>query len=284
MSIDFDPEAYKNLIFSFLILGCAYILVRIIRKLLTRLFRSATIKMRIDPTNFLYFKNLVAIIIYSMAITILIYQIPSLKSIALTLFASAGIFAAIIGFASQKAFSNIISGLFIVIFKPFRVADIIEVNDNLGEIENITLRHTVIKSFENKRIIIPNAIMNEETVINYTIDDSLLCIFYEIGISYNSNLNRALEILREEALKHPKVVDIRTEEEIQHGNQDMDTRLVRFEDSAMVLRAYLWTDDPTMFWKISHDLNQTLKNRYDQENIEIPYPHRTLIMKQQPTI
>jgi len=69
--------------------------------------------------------------------------------------AGAGILAVAVGFASQAALSNIISGVFVVIFKPFRVGDRLKINELTGVVEDITLRHTVIRDLENKRIIIP---------------------------------------------------------------------------------------------------------------------------------
>ena len=95
-----------------------------------------------------------------------------MKSLGTALFAGAGILAVIVGFASQKAFANIISGIFILISKPFKMSDIIEFTDGKkGVVEEITLRHTIIKDYENRRIIIPNSIISEETIINSNIQD-----------------------------------------------------------------------------------------------------------------
>lgn len=89
-----------------------------------------------------------------------------------TLFAGAGIFAAIIALASQQALSNIISGIFIVISKPFRVGDYIELSIlHRGTVEDITLRHTVIRDIQNNRIIVPNSKINSETIVNYHLND-----------------------------------------------------------------------------------------------------------------
>ena len=85
-------------------------------------------------------------------------SIPSLKNLGTALFAGAGVMAAVKGFASQAAFSNIISGVFVILFKPFRVGDIVQLTNGLkGKVTDITFRHTVIKDYENRRIIIPNS-------------------------------------------------------------------------------------------------------------------------------
>ncbi|MBK6829965.1 MAG: mechanosensitive ion channel [Flavobacteriales bacterium] len=85
----------------------------------------------------------------------IIYSIPSFKHIAVTVFAGAGILVAIVGLAAQDAFSNIISGVFIVAFKP-SAGDQVSVAGHSGVVEDITLRHTVIRTLENRRAIIPN--------------------------------------------------------------------------------------------------------------------------------
>ena len=122
--------------------------------------------------------------------------IPKLKSLGVTIFAGAGILAAIIGFASQAAFSNIVSGIFIVIFKPFRVGDIVKISNLYsGIVEDITLRHTVISDFENKRLIIPNSVISAETIHNSNILDNKICNHIWYGISYDSDVDLATSII-----------------------------------------------------------------------------------------
>ena len=111
-----------------LILGtflAAFILSFIFRRLLNLIILKSSERLKADPTNFSFIKNSVSIVIYTVAIIFIFLKIPYLRSLGTALFAGAGIIAVVIGFASQKAFSNIISGIFILIFKPFRVNDVI---------------------------------------------------------------------------------------------------------------------------------------------------------------
>lgn len=253
-----------------IIMLLAFLLVRLIRFSLNKYFIKASVKINADPTNYVYFKNIISFILYTVALLLVIYSIPSLKQLALTLFAGAGILIAIVGFASQQAFSNIISGLFIVVFKPFRVGDLVDVEDGkVGIVENITLRHTVIKDFENRRVIIPNSVISNETVINYSIEESRVCRFIEFGISYDSNIDVAMQIIAKEIEKHPMALDI----------GETDIRVVGFGDSSVVLRAYVWVDNPENSWKMHHELNKKVKEAFDKGGIEIPYPYRTIVYK-----
>ena len=178
-------------------------------------------------------------IVFLTAFILIFYMIPGLRDYGVTLFAGAGVLAAIVGFASQSAFSNIIGGIFLVIFKPFRVDDLISVGTNTGRVEDITLRHTVIRNFENRRIVIPNSIISNETIINSTIVEEKICQFFEIGISYDSDVDKAMEILREEAMRHPNTIDNRTEEDIEKNTPVVEVRVIGFGDSSVNLRAWI---------------------------------------------
>ncbi len=266
---DFWKE-YSVYLMPVIILLSSFILVKIIRFSLNRYFIRASLKLNTDPTNYVYLKNIISFIIYTIGVLLVIYSIPELRQIALTLFAGAGIIVAILGFASQQAFSNIISGLFIVVFKPFRVGDLIDVEGGkIGTVENITLRHTVIKDFENRRVIIPNTVISNDTVINYSIEESRICRFVEYGISYDSDIDLATSLIKQEIEKHPVALDI----------GEVDIRVVGFADSSVIIRAYVWTEKPLDSWKVHHDLNKSVKMAFDGAGIEIPYPYRTIVYK-----
>ncbi|MFN3876172.1 MAG: mechanosensitive ion channel family protein, partial [Flavobacteriales bacterium] len=196
---------------------------------------------------------------------------------AVTLFAGAGILVAILGLATQRAFSNIISGIFIVSFKPFRVGDVIKVGSiESGVVEDITLRHTVIVTFENRRVIIPNAVISDEVIINSSIADEATCEFVEVGIAYESDLDKAMAALREECEAHPGCLDKRGPDEIRRGVPKVAVRLIRIADSSLDLRAYVWGKDPMAARLMHYDLNRAIKLRFDREGISIPYPQRTV--------
>ena len=125
----------------------AAIISKILRTIFDKVIGKSSLSLNVDATNYNFLKNALNSIIFIIAVVIIFYSIPALKDLGLTLLASAGIFAAIVGFASQQAFSNIVSGIFIVMFKPFRVGDQIKIKEDQGIIEDITLRHTVIRTF-----------------------------------------------------------------------------------------------------------------------------------------
>lgn len=188
--------------------------------------------------------------------------------------------ALIIGVASQEALSNLIGGIFIIVFKPFKIGDTVKVTDTMvGRVTDITLRHTVIRNFENKMIVIPNAIMNKEKLINYDLGELKCCERIEIGISYDSDVVLAKTIMREECEKHPLIFDNRTEIDIQDGKPMVKTALTELNDSSVTIRAWAWAKDFSDSFQIKIDVLESIKMRFDQEGIEIPFPYRTIVMK-----
>ncbi|MEO1435212.1 MAG: mechanosensitive ion channel family protein [Bacteroidota bacterium] len=196
-----------------------------------------------------------------------------------SMLAGAGILAVAIGFASQHALANIIGGVFIVIFKPFRVNDRISLRDLSGIIEDITLRHTVIRNFENRRILVPNSLISGEILVNADFEDEKILKWLDIGISYDSDIDIARSIIRDEALKHPLLIDTRTPEQIEKGDLLAPVRVIALAESSITLRAFLWTKNSADAFAIGCDLMESIKKRFDQEGVEIPFPHRTIVQK-----
>ncbi len=265
---------------NILIITGAFIITRLARWTINKTFLVASKKINADLTGYKFLKNAVSTVIWLIAIGAVISSIPQLKALTTTMFAGAGILVAIVGFASQQAFSNIISGIFIVLFKPFRVGDMIKVgNFEAGIVEDITLRHTIIKDFRNKRIIIPNSTIGSEVIVNDSIHDKKICKWIEVGISYDSDVDTAIRILQEESIKHPSCIDTRTEEQKEEGMPLVKVRLISFGESSVNLRAYIWTNDPEIGFQMHSDINMAVKKRFDKEGIEIPFPHRTIVYK-----
>lgn len=275
------PEGWpKYTVFTIVVFLIAFIINKSIRYLLQKFINKSAADLKNDPTQYKFLKNASSLIIYLLAVLIVFHYIPALKSVGDALFLSAGVFAAFIGFAAQQALGNIISGVFIVIFKPFRIGDQVTINDSLkGHIEDITLRHCVIKSFENRRIIIPNSVISSETIVNANITDEKTCFFLEIGISYDSNIDLAIKLMKEEAEKHPDLIDPRSIADKADGDEKVIVRVIGFGDSSVNLRAYLWASQPDIGFAMKCDLNKAIKERFDKEGIEIPFPYRTIVYK-----
>lgn len=233
-----------------------------------------------DPTTYNFSRYIVAFLIGIIGLVLISLAFPSLKGVAQTAVGGAGIAALIVGFAAQEALANITGGLFIISFKPFRIGDRVKVSDTMvGTVTDITLRHTIIRNFNNKMIVIPNAIINKEKLINYDLGGHKLCEHIEIGISYDSDIDLAKKIIQEECENHPLILDNRTPAEKKEGRPMVRTALIALDDFSVNLRAWAWVRNYPDSFSLKCDVLESTKKRFDKEGVEIPYPYRTVVLK-----
>ncbi len=267
-------ESYQIPISILLIILGSWLLARLSHFLLRRYLERVYENDPSSATAVSFLKNAVSLFFLIVATIAVIYTIPALRTLAETLTIGAGVVAAIAAFASQAAFANLVGGLFIVIFRPFRVGDRIAIGQNYeGVVEDITLRHTVIRDWEKKSIIIPNSVISTETIVNSDLQGSLICRFVEIPISYLSDLNLAIEIITACAKDHPAYHDVRSPEEVKEGIPPVNIRAIRYSDNGVILRVYLWGDLAETFTMAS-DLRVIWHQRLVEKGIKIGVPHR----------
>ncbi|MFI5204545.1 MAG: mechanosensitive ion channel family protein, partial [Flavobacteriales bacterium] len=251
------------------IAAIAIIMLRVNKWIMDPFIKKSSDYLKIDRTRYRFFRNALNAVIIITAFILIIDTIPALRSVSMTLFAGAGIFAAAIAFASQQALSNIISGVFVVISKPFRVGDTISIgnppSDYFGTVEDITLRHTVIKDLENARIIIPNSIINMQTLTNYHIIDprSRKRMLFKVGPK--SDIKKAITIIQEEIYAHP---NFQRDTNIQ-SPADVDVQVIEYMERFLTLRAYAWTADIDKGFELAFDVNRDVMIRFNKEGIDI---------------
>ncbi len=265
------------IIFFCIVLAISFFLSRIASSLIKRYAKRQD-----DPDalmRFTFLRRMVSAIILLFGVGFAIYFIPSLRQLAISLFAGAGILAIVIGFASQKSLSNVVSGMFITIYKPYRIGDTIAVNDMVGVVEDINFRHTVIRNFENIRVIIPNGIIADAAIENRNLISTDIRKHINVSISYESNVDKAKEILSRLCGEHPLSLDTRSQEDIENGVLKVPVLVTELLDSGVNLRAYVWTNSPLNAWRLSCDVHEQVLKEFRANNIEIPYPHRTVVQK-----
>ncbi|WP_292467763.1 mechanosensitive ion channel family protein [Methanolobus sp.] len=255
---------------------------RSIDHILNRQFIIVSKKMNVDQTSYRVVRHTAVASVYIFGIIVVVNLIPSLEALSITLFASAGFAGIILGLAAQSTLSNIISGISLAAFRPFRVGDLVTIRDEYGRITDITLRHTVVRTWDNRRLIIPNSVISEESIINWSIEDPTVNWPIDIGISYDSDIDIARNIMICEARKNGNVMtlsqlrnyhpDIKKEEVI-------SVRVRELGDFAVILRLLVWVEDRDIAYDNGCDIREAIKKRFDAEGIEIPFPYRTIVYK-----
>ena len=250
-------------------------------KYFTEKFIRKQVKLRrIDPTSYVFAKKIITALIYVVGFSFALDQIPGFKIVGRSLLAGAGILSLVAGLASQQALTNIMSGFLIVLFKPFKINDRITFKGTFtGIVEEINLRQVVIRDFENNRVIVPNSVISNEVVINADLNETKVCKMIEIGIGYDSDIGKALKIMEEEISKHPLHVDNRTPEDLRNNVPEVISRVIALGNSSVMLKAWAYAENAANGFVMYCDLLRSIKQRFDEEKIEIPYTYQNIVIK-----
>lgn len=229
-----------------------------------------------DSTGLVFVKRSLLAVVYLLGGSWALAQVPEFRTMGHSLLAGAGALTVITGLASQQVLGNVMSGILIVLFKPFRINDRITINGMTGTVEDINLREIVLRDVENNRIVIPNSMITSNALVNYQHTDTRVCKKLEIGVGYASDLDRAMAIMVEEAGRHPLRIDPRTPEQKAKGEPEVVVRVTALGDSAVTLTAWVWAKDVADAFVMHCDLLKSLKQRFDAAGVEIPFPQRTV--------
>ena len=170
-----------------------------------------------------------------------------------------------IGFAMQEVLKNFVAGIFIFTDEPFRIGDWIEWDDHAGVVEDISLRVSRVRTFDNELLTVPNSQLTDGVIKNPVAKDTLRLKFV-FGIGYEDDIDEATEIIIAEAENHPDILD----------DPAPSVRLTELADSYVGLQSRVWISNPSRadFVKIRGEYVTTVKNRFDEAGIDIPYPQR----------
>ncbi len=271
------PADIRVLVIIVCIMAATFLAVLIVNRVFNRLFSIHIGRGRVDRTSIIFIRRLISSIIYIIGTSAALIQIPEFKIIGHSLLAGAGIITVVGGLASQQVLSNLVSGVLIVFFRPFKIGDRITFDDTYsGVVEDITLRETILRDIENNRVIIPNSQVSSQVLVNANHTDDRICKYIDIGIGYSSDVGIAMAIMSEEIINHPLHIDHRTPEQKANGDPEAVVRIISLGDSSVNLRAWAWAANPGEGFLLQCDLLLNIKRRFDQENIEIPFPQTTV--------
>ncbi len=183
----------------------------------------------------------------------------------ITVLGSAGV---AIGLALQGSLSNIAGGIIVLIFKPYNVGDFITSNGISGTVEEIGIFYTKIITADNRRIVVPNAAISNQTIENANAK-STRRVDFEFTCGYDDNLETVKKILTDIATTHPLTLDIPAPE----------VHLSKYGDSAVSFVVRVWCNTPD-YWTVNFDITEKVKQEFDKNNISIPYPQMDIHIKE----
>lgn len=177
-----------------------------------------------------------------------------------------GLLSVGIGFGLQNVTSNFVSGIIVLIERPIRVGDRVTVGDVEGDVLEINMRSTTIRSLNNISIIVPNAEFVSSQVINWSHRDPKVRVDINVGVSYSSDLDTVLHTLKEIAEKEPGVLNDPPPDVLHRG----------FSDSSWDMQLRVWIGNPKKHPAVRHAIHCAIIRTFRERGIEIPFPQRDL--------
>lgn len=259
-AIDIALSYAPKLITALLILWVGLQIIKFIGKLLKKAFE----KRNFDLTLRSFLSNLIS---WSLKIMLFI-SVASMLGIATTSFiAILGAAGLAIGLALQGSLSNFAGGILILIFRPFKIGDKIQSQDRIGVVQEIQILFTVLNSANNETIILPNAAVMNNDIINYT-TLGMIRVDLPIGISYDADIAKAKQVILETLKRDPKILQ----------DPSPSVGVSQLADSAVNLTVMPWCQ-PENYWAVHFNSLEQCKIALDQAGVPIPFPQLDVHLK-----
>jgi len=232
---------------------------RIVVRLLTRGLRRVMEKQGVDRTLVTFISNLVGMILLTFVIIAAISALGIQTTSFIAIFGAAGL---AIGLALQGSLSNFAAGVLIVLFRPYKVGDWVEAAGISGSVEEVQILTTVLKTGDNKQVIVPNAQIMDSIITNYSANDTRR-VDMVVGVSYDDDLDTVRSTIAELVAADDRIL-----------NEPACTIAVSaLADSSVnfVVRPWVNTSD---YWGVMFDLTEAIKKRFDKEGISFPFPQQ----------
>ena len=231
--------------------------------------RKAEPRLNLTATN----KHLLRSTVYLTILVAGIYTSLSFLRVDLSIFlVPLGALSIGLGLGLQTLASNYIAGLVLMMEGTIRDGDVIEVDDIRGTVIEIGLRTTIVQTFSNTEVIVPNSLMVSQRLDNWTKSDRVLRIESHIGVAYGSNISKVHEILLSNIVGHEAVIP----------DPEPRTFLVEFADSALLFRIQYWIDDPTQRLSSLSEILEGIYQDMNEQGIVIPFPQRDVWLRREP--
>ena len=185
--------------------------------------------------------------------------------------ATAGIASLAVALAAKDTLANMISGFLILVDRPFRINDRVELSDGqVGDVQEIGLRCTKILTFDNTLLVVPNSDISAARVVNHGYPSSNVKLRLKMGVAYGSDMEKVKEILVDIARQNPRVMD----------DPEPAAFFMHFGDSSLDVMLIAWVADYRDKFSITDEINLAIQKRFAQAGIGIPFPQRDVHLYQ----
>jgi small conductance mechanosensitive channel len=232
---------------------------RLVVRILTRGIRKVMEAQDIDQTLVSFVSNLASMVLLTVVIIAAVGALGVQTTSFIAILGAAGL---AIGLALQGSLSNFAAGVLIVLFRPYKVGDWIEAAGISGSVEEVQILTTILKTGDNKQVIVPNAQIMDSIITNYSANDRRR-VDMVIGVSYEDDLDKVRSTLEEIIAAEERVLD----------DPACTIAVSELADSSVnfVVRPWVKTSD---YWGVKFDLTEAIKKRFDKDGISFPFPQQ----------
>lgn len=259
LTVNFLVEATASVVLAAVIFIVGFIVAGWVKRRIVRLSEKSR---HFDKTMGAFLANLARYAILALTIIFVLQNFGFQTASLVALLGAAGL---AIGLALQGVLGGIASGVMLVIFRPIRVGDFVEVNGYMGTVKDISIFTTELATIENLQVIVPNTEVWANTITNYSVYDTRRAEWI-FGVSYDANLEQAEQIIRDVILGDPRSLK-HPEPFIQVNN---------LGDFSVDFTARVWVQSDQYF-TYQADMKRLVKEAFDKNGIEIPFPTRTVL-------
>jgi small conductance mechanosensitive channel len=233
-------------------------------KMIVKLAKKVMQKSNVDLTLQKFLGNLLS---WALKILLIVTVITQLGVETTSFAAILGAAGLAVGLALQGSLANFAGGVLIMIFKPFKIGDLVEAQGEIGVVKEIEIFTTKLTGLSNKEIIIPNASLSNGNIVNYSTEGTRR-VDLVIGVSYDADIKQTKEVLMNVLTSNPKVLK----------DPAPAVTVSELADSSVNFAVRPWCNTEH-YWDVYFEATENIKLALDQANIEIPYPHQVNIKK-----
>lgn len=195
---------------------------------------------------------------------------PGASGAIASLFVAAGFTSIVIGLAAQSSLSNLIAGGVISTSQPFRIGDAVSYNNEYCYVEDIRLMFSILRTWDNRRLMVPNSKFLATDIINYTaVDTSIISIIW-VQITYESDMDLAMKIMKDVVSRHPNFIPTEGYPSVQ---------VIDFTDYGVQLRALGMAKNQSDNWTLEKESMYEIKKEFDRQGVRIAVPRREVVLR-----
>ena len=269
-----DPATLSGALLLFAVFGVVGIVLSVILRRTMHAIYARDRDGRLDRLSMGFLSKFAQVFLWLVVAMLYAHAIPALAKLGTALLASVSVASIVIGLAAQSTLANLVAGVSLILYRPFKLGDRLEIGVpagvETGIVEDVSLGYSVLRTPDNRRIVLSNSTMANAVMINHTRTDPRVIAKVPFSIGYDADIDKARSIALRLAEDHADVREV------------TGCPVVCLNASSVDFMLMLWCADASAAWKIKCDLLESIKTGFDAAGIEIPYAYQNILLKGSP--